>query len=70
MSMRGRTQHETTQLSGMAQSVGYLLAAGGPFVAGVLAETTGDWQAPLIMLGGFGTLQLVVAIFVGRPPRR
>ncbi len=70
MSMRGRTQHETTQISGMAQSVGYLLAAGGPFVAGVLAETTGDWQAPLIMLGVFGTLQLVVAIFVGRPPRR
>ena len=69
MSLRGRTQHETTQLSGMAQSIGYLLAAGGPAVAGILAEATGAWHAPLIMLGIFGTLQLIVAIFVGRPPR-
>ena len=37
-------------LSGMAQSVGYLLAAGGPFLFGVLRDATGSWKAPLALL--------------------
>jgi CP family cyanate transporter-like MFS transporter len=34
----------------MAQSVGYLLAAGGPFVFGVLRDATGSWKVPLALL--------------------
>jgi MFS transporter, CP family, cyanate transporter len=37
-------------LSGMAQSVGYLLAAGGPFLFGVLRDVTGTWRVPLGLL--------------------
>jgi CP family cyanate transporter-like MFS transporter len=37
-------------LSGMAQSVGYLLAAGGPFLFGVLRDATGAWTVPLALL--------------------
>ena len=37
-------------LSGMAQSVGYLLAAGGPFLFGVLRDVTGAWKVPLALL--------------------
>ena len=37
-------------LSGMAQSVGYLLAAGGPFLFGVLRDATGSWEVPLALL--------------------
>jgi CP family cyanate transporter-like MFS transporter len=37
-------------LSGMAQSVGYLLAAGGPFLFGVLRDVTGTWRVPLALL--------------------
>jgi MFS transporter, CP family, cyanate transporter len=37
-------------LSGMAQSVGYLLAAGGPFLFGVLRDATGAWKVPLALL--------------------
>jgi CP family cyanate transporter-like MFS transporter len=37
-------------LSGMAQSVGYLLAAGGPFLFGVLRDVTGAWTVPLALL--------------------
>jgi CP family cyanate transporter-like MFS transporter len=37
-------------LSGMAQSVGYLLAAGGPFLFGVLRDVTGAWKVPLVLL--------------------
>ncbi|WP_228374223.1 MFS transporter [Demequina phytophila] len=69
MSLRGRTPSETTQLSGMAQSVGYLLAAAGPVLAGVLAESTGSWTPTLLLLLGFATLQLVVGVVVGRDRR-
>ena len=37
-------------LSGMAQSVGYLLAAAGPFLFGVLRDATGAWKVPLALL--------------------
>jgi MFS transporter, CP family, cyanate transporter len=37
-------------LSGMAQSVGYLLAAVGPFLFGVLRDVTGAWKVPLVLL--------------------
>jgi CP family cyanate transporter-like MFS transporter len=37
-------------LSGMAQSVGYLLAAGGPFLFGVLRDVTDAWKVPLALL--------------------
>jgi CP family cyanate transporter-like MFS transporter len=34
----------------MAQSVGYLLAAAGPFLFGVLRDATGAWTVPLALL--------------------
>lgn len=66
ISLRGRTQAETTQLSGMAQSVGYLVASVGPVTAGLLAERTGGWQAPLLLLAALATAQTLVAIVAGR----
>lgn len=57
-SLRTKTPEEATELSGMAQSVGYLLAAVGPVSIGLLHHATHSWTAPLIML-------LVVAILVG-----
>lgn len=38
------------QLSAMAQGFGYLLAAAGPFVLGVVREVTGAWTLPLALL--------------------
>lgn len=64
--LRGRSQHETTQLSGMAQSVGYLLASAGPIGAGYLAEGTGGWTVPLLLIALLATVQLVVAVPAGR----
>ena len=46
-------------LSGMAQSVGYLLAAVGPFVFGVLRDATHSWTVPLALL-----LAVVVSLLV------
>lgn len=69
ISFRGRSQQETTQLSGMAQSLGYLLAAAGPVVTGLLAQQTGGWQASLATVGVLALTQLIVAVFVGRGRR-
>lgn len=50
--LRTRTAVEATELSGMAQSVGYLVAAVGPAFIGFVHDRSGGWQAPLgVMLG-------------------
>lgn len=60
-----RTTHhaQAADLSGMAQSVGYLLAAAGPIAAGALHDVTGSWTPALtatialqVILIGFGHL--------------
>ena len=38
------------ELSGMAQAVGYLVAAVGPLLVGLLYDLTGGWTAPLLLL--------------------
>ncbi|NQD99799.1 CynX/NimT family MFS transporter, partial [Staphylococcus xylosus] len=47
-----RTEHSQTaaKLSGMAQSIGYLFAAIGPLLFGVLHDITGEWLASLTIL--------------------
>lgn len=40
----------TTELSGMSQSVGYLLAAVGPMMMGALFDITRNWTIPLALL--------------------
>jgi CP family cyanate transporter-like MFS transporter len=58
--LRGETPAGTAALSGFSQSVGYLLAAIGPFAMGVLSEATGGWTVPLIFLSA---LCIPVAVF-------
>lgn len=48
--LRSRTASGTAALSGFTQSVGYLLAAVGPFVVGALYDATGEWHVPLWFL--------------------
>jgi CP family cyanate transporter-like MFS transporter len=48
--MRGADASVTSALSGFAQSVGYLLAAGGPLLVGALLSLTGGFTAPLILM--------------------
>ncbi|WP_052455913.1 CynX/NimT family MFS transporter [Bhargavaea cecembensis] len=45
--LRTRTPSESASLSGMAQSIGYLLAAAGPVLFGALHDVTGNWTASL-----------------------
>ncbi|MBV6738225.1 CynX/NimT family MFS transporter [Priestia megaterium] len=49
-SLRTQSTEEAANLSGMAQSIGYLLSAVGPVLFGWLHDTTHSWTAPLLML--------------------
>lgn len=44
------TSEQTAEISGMAQAVGYILAAFGPVGVGYLQQLTGSWNLPLILL--------------------
>src|SRR5215216_994618 len=59
------SQHAAT-LSGMAQSVGYLLAAVGPFLFGVLRDATHAWTVPLALLFAFTVCLLIAGLGAGR----
>ena len=54
--LRSRDPHVAAHLSGMAQCVGYLLAAVGPFIVGLIRGWTGSfaWCAVLFVALGLG----------------
>lgn len=66
ISMRARTSGEASRLSGMAQGVGYLLAAVGPLLAGTLFEFTGSWSPVLWIIAAAVVVMAVVGLFAGR----
>jgi MFS transporter, CP family, cyanate transporter len=61
ISLTARSSAEATRLSGMAQSIGYLLAAGGPVAAGWLRDHTGSWTPALILVATIATIQATAA---------
>ena len=65
--MRARTPQGIVALSTFAQSTGYLIAALGPLVVGVLYEATGAWTLPLGFLLAAAVLQAVVGLIIARP---
>ncbi|MDI2588915.1 MFS transporter [Psychrobacillus sp. NEAU-3TGS] len=54
--LRTKNPHEAAELSGMAQSVGYFLAAIGPTLFGFLHDITNSWTTPLLLLVGASLL--------------
>lgn len=50
LSLRSRTGEDASALSGMAQSFGYLFAATGPLIFGLLHDLSGGWYGSLIYL--------------------
>ncbi|GAA1843994.1 MFS transporter [Asanoa iriomotensis] len=65
--LRARTPEGTVALSAFAQSVGYLFAALGPLLVGILYETTGGWIAPLAVLAVALVVQAVAGLVISRP---
>ena len=64
--LRAPDQAHAAQLSAMAQTVGYAVAAVGPLLIGVLREATGGWSAPLILLLGVLVPLFVAGMAAGR----
>lgn len=50
LGMRSRNAQQASDLSGMAQSVGYILAALGPLIIGLLFDITNSWGIPIIVI--------------------
>jgi len=48
--LRASDPEHSAALSGMAQSVGYLFAAFGPSLFGLLRDATGAWKISLVLL--------------------
>jgi len=65
--LRSRTSAGTAALSGFTQSVGYLIAAVGPFGVGLLYGITGGWTVPLAALTVLVVPQLVTGLMIARP---
>lgn len=55
-SIRARTSDGSIALSGFGQSVGYFVAAIGPFFVGLLHDVTGDWVSGIVALIVMGIL--------------
>jgi CP family cyanate transporter-like MFS transporter len=57
-----RDAASTARLSSMALGLGYLFAAPGPFVAGLVHSASRNWQLPVIMTIGLSAVQLVAGL--------
>lgn len=60
--LRAGSAHQAAALSGMAQTVGYLLAACGPPVMGKIHDATGSWGIPLMAVA---VISLIMSVFGG-----
>ena len=67
IALRARTGADTARLSGMAQGIGYLFAAAGPFLFGLLHDVTGSWTVPFAMLAVVMGGQMLFGFLAGRP---
>lgn len=66
MAVRARTADAATSLSGMAQGVGYLIAAAGPVTFGLLHQASGGWALSLGLVLALSLVQVLVGFFAGR----
>lgn len=65
--LRAPSASRAAELSGMAQTTGYLVASVGPLMVGALHDTTGGWLLPLVVMEGVLALQLLAGLGASRP---
>lgn len=64
--LRAPDSEHSAALSGMAQSMGYLLAMVGPFLFGVLRDVTQAWTVPLVLLFAVAVCLLITGLGAAR----
>lgn len=67
LGLRSRTPGGTAALSGFTQSLGYLIAAAGPFAMSALYDATGGWTWPLWLLLSLMVPQLLTGWYSAGP---
>lgn len=65
--LRAHTAEGTAALSAFTQSTGYLIAAAGPFVIGIVHTATDGWTVPLVLLLGLALPLFWLAAYVAKP---
>lgn len=66
LAIRAKGAKDAAELSGMAQSIGYLLAAIGPIIIGYVYDITQAWTIPLIILIGITFVIIYVGMGAGQ----
>jgi MFS transporter, CP family, cyanate transporter len=66
IALRSRNAGDTVQLSGMAQGFGYLIAAIGPFLFGLLHDVSHGWTLPWAMFLSVYVVQMCAGALAGR----
>lgn len=64
--LRTKTAYEAAELSGFAQSLGYLLAAIGPTIFGLLKDTTGSFFIPNIIFMIVAAMLFIAGMIAGQ----
>ncbi len=64
---RTRSSHVTGQLSAFVQPIGYLFAALGPLVVGIIHDALGDWNLVVILLGLSAVPMTLAGLRLARP---
>lgn len=64
--LRSPSPATAVSLSASAQGVGYVIAAGGPLLLGLVREATGGWSVPLVVVLALVLLELLAGLEAGR----
>ncbi|SQG00091.1 cyanate transport system protein [Paucimonas lemoignei] len=64
--LRSRDSHVASNLSGMAQGIGYTIASIGPFAVGVVHDVTGSWDSIGWIFAVLGAAATVAGLGAGR----
>jgi CP family cyanate transporter-like MFS transporter len=67
--LRTSDTETATELSGMAQSIGYLMASAGPILFGYLHDVARGWTVPVLFLVVVLIAKIVTGLGAGRPLR-
>ncbi|MCG9640120.1 MFS transporter [Vibrio sp. Isolate34] len=64
--LRTSSSSQAASLSGMAQGIGYALAATGPTLVGKLHSQTGSWSVPILLIAGAAFACTIFAALAAR----
>lgn len=65
--LRSHDSDSATELSGMAQSIGYVIAATGPIIFGSIFDISGSWTYSLILLFAIALIKLWMGLGAAKP---